>query len=362
MTTPPLCSPEQERHVLHLLAEQWKLEVGVLQTGLCQLLKPPVFAFSNMKHAWASWNSAAHQMTFSRQLFAYPWASFRAVLRHELAHQIADAIGGLKETAHGRSFAAACDMLKCEARASCDHPGFEREQPSQEEQARTRRIKKLLALAGSSNENEAVSALSKARQQIRTYHIDLLKHHDKHFVSKTIGQFKGRHPRYINTLAALLQEHCFVRALWVRFPNPKGGNDYTILELSGLPEDLQWAEYVYYFVLNNMEHIWPQFRHLNNLPAKYKKDFATGLIRGFSAKLRQQNSKSVESGDEHALMALGSQKLNNYMEDRYPRTKKRSNRCMGNQGVIDAGHAHGKKLQLHKPLNNKANNGHLLDQ
>ena len=100
----------------------------------------------------------------------HSWDIVLEVFKHEIAHQIVADNGGSPENPHGQAFQAACARVGTQAwacKASLNLPSKKKtHEPTSEELDKKRvdqKISKLLALGASSNENEAMLAISKAQ-------------------------------------------------------------------------------------------------------------------------------------------------------------------------------------------------------
>ena len=111
-----------------------------------------------------------------------------------------------------------------------------------------------MSLAKSTNRHEAEAAMTKAHDLMRKYNIDLLnKSSHRNFVSMFIGSPALRHHREEYHLANLLQKYYFVQGLWVSsyvLAKEKMGR---VFEISGVPENVKIASYVYDFVKHTID-------------------------------------------------------------------------------------------------------------
>jgi len=339
-----------EHEWLLMLGRQWDIECELLPNQLAKQLQRPQMAFHDFSNTWACWERKNRRMVFSRQLQQYPWPAFRAVLRHEMGHQLADTcLGGMQQTAHGPAFRAACELLQAEITACCDHPGYSERQKDTPESRIRRRVRKLLALAESSNRNEAEAAMLKAHQQIRHYHLELFESAEQPaYVSCCLGKAVSRRPRYFYTLANLLQDHYYVYAIWIYSTMSDRLKPGTILEISGTRDDVELAAYVYDFVLLHLERLWKNYRKTHQISGHRKTDFAIGLIQGFTEKI-SLNEKPVTSY-EHALLSLAQTRLATYQKQRYPRTCTRQHGSHSDPHVQKDGLAHGRDLVLQRGM------------
>ncbi len=111
------------------------------------------------------------------------------------------------------------------------------------------RIKKLLALAESSNAHEAEAAMMKAHELIAKYNIDLINTNERReFMSIFLGKPALRHWREDYHLAGLIQDFYFVQGIWVPAYVVDKEKMGRVLELSGTARNLKIAEYVLEFV------------------------------------------------------------------------------------------------------------------
>ena len=146
-----------------------------------------------------------------------------------------------------------------------------------------------MSLAKSTNRHEAESAMTKAHELMRKYNIDLLnKSSHRNFVSMFIGSPALRHHREEYHLANLLQKYYFVQGLWVSSYVLAKGKMGRVFEISGVPENVKIASYVYDFVKNTIDRHWRHYNRQGTLNRYRKTDFAVGLVEGFCNKLADQ--------------------------------------------------------------------------
>ena len=76
-----------------------------------RLLKP-VIRIEPLTKDWGNWNPETRSITLAHRLIEqHPWDIVVEVLKHEMAHQLADERLGGYESAHGVIFRDACRML-----------------------------------------------------------------------------------------------------------------------------------------------------------------------------------------------------------------------------------------------------------
>src|SRR5450432_187832 len=135
-------------------------------------LKKPVLVLSDVMHRLGAWVRATRTLELQRRMvMTRPWPEVMAVLEHEMAHQYVDEVLQVRdETAHGETFRKVCEERGIDARAN--GPPIVPEEPGTEKTLD--RIRKLLALAGSSNQHEAEAAMKKAHELMLRHNIEQL--------------------------------------------------------------------------------------------------------------------------------------------------------------------------------------------
>ena len=104
----------------------------------------------------------------------YHWRSVVQVLKHEIAHQIADEILGGHHN-HDKIFHLACEKIYVEAWARSANVELDASQPdlkqasaqNRDKQNLERKVERLLNLANSQNEHEAESGTRKSKSASR---------------------------------------------------------------------------------------------------------------------------------------------------------------------------------------------------
>ena len=121
-----------------------------------------------------------------------------------------------------------------------------------------------------------------------------------------------------------------------------------MIELYGTKENLDIAEYVYYFLLNKGKLLWLSYKDESALSNdKLKLSFLQGLYNGFYTKLEKQHIKLTQ---EKALIWLGDRKLDAFFRQRNPRVRKVSHVTHHDHHARAAGQKVGKKLDVHPGL------------
>jgi len=164
---------------------------------------------------------------------------------------------------------------------------------------------------------------------------------------------------YEYTLAHILQEHFFVCVIWTNSYDPLRNVPGRRLEISGTPENIEIAEYVYNYVVSLSKHLWSAHRRECRESGGTKLQYLAGLLHGLHEKLDSQRRQLKE---EQGLVWLGDTALKEYFRYLYPRTT-----TVGGSGVTrgeryEAGIEDGRKISIHKGIGGAAQTrGRLLE-
>ena len=345
------------------------------------VLDPPVFAISASRKHLGSWRSGIREIRMSSRLILdHPWDVTLQVLKHEMAHQICSEIFHDDSGGHGENFLKACERLGLPER-------FRRSQgdlsPAVEEDKNDNRgdpvsrniiekIRKLLALAESSNEHESALAMEMAGRLLRRYNV---REHDQqnNYVYSIINRKRKRIEGYQRRIILILTKYFYVDALSSSLYDPLSNETHKTFEIFGKKENVEIAEYCYHFLEKKLSSLWQQnCASFNGNKRIAKKSYYLGLLQGFRDKLSaQENSGSYpplnpfpsEPSTSSEMMVVADAALKQFVHARYPRI---SNRSMGNARIYretyDQGVTIGRTLVIHKGITGTADNdGKLLE-
>lgn len=327
------------------------------------LRAPNIKVSNDLTETLGHWDEERRTVTLAERLVRRAGLrDITAVFRHEVAHQIVSEMFGIRNAqAHGEAFRRACALLEIPARATISI-----ELPDDGLHAGDRgvltRVRKLLALGTSSNPHEAESALAKAHELALRHNLDLVESAGDTASARTSGNssddadrydvrllapvFK-RVPSYIWPVATMLSESYFTTYICRGHREPDGTRIQTI-EIYGTPENLELAEYVWYFLLNQGEVLWNAYRRSDGRSkGRHKTSFLNGLYEGFRETLDRRTKRLADS---KALVWLGDPKLDAFYRRRNPHVSTRSVSPQVERDVHAAGHDRGKKLRLRPGL------------
>ena len=331
-------------------------------------LTKPVIRVEDLSSRWGSWNATTRTICIARQLIEnIGWQATIEVLKHEMAHMIVCEKMGLLDHNHGAEFKEACRTLgisswaqASEADLMTSTPGQEAKLSSDDEKL-LRRVEKLLALCGSSNEHEALIAMKKVRELYSKYNIDRLRSPSEisDFGYKIINHQKKRIPQHQSVIAGILMEHFFVEVVFSDEYDPESHQTYKTMEILGQKHNVNMAEYVYHFLLRSIETLWLSFKKQGKKGVVAKRSYYLGVLEGFSQKLRKEATMRTEKGvswqlddsssEVKSLVALCDKELKSYLAYRFPRLcKRRSGASKRDMDSYAAGKKEGQDLVLRK--------------
>lgn len=323
-------------------------------------LRKPVLAITENFSVWGRWDGETRTLEISRRLIeTYPWESVIEILKHEIAHQMVNELYHSDEL-HGPLFQEACRRLSVSAwarkaegeikvQSALDRPEEER---TPEEKRLMGRVEKLLALANSSNEHEAFLAMRKVQELYSKYNLDRLSGTEKSsdYVYLALHTGKRRLERYYYAIASLLNDHFFVEIVHTSLYNAKACREFRVVELMGTRENVKMAEYVYHFLLNQLEILWGQYRKQAVGRKRARGSYYLGVLSGFRQKLEAARTEVSELTGT-ALIVPNDPHLRTYMKERHPRiTWVRHGSRRGDGAAYTAGQKDGRALNLRRGL------------
>lgn len=346
-----------EKRILKGISLEWETAAATLNHSSGILLKKPLFSLHEGSRQLGLWDSAKKEISFSRSFVVnHSWDSITEVLLHEMAHQLTDEGFRVRtESPHGPTFKKACRLLRANPAASGSFPPLtERvlDETGSENDKIMYRIKKLFALAQSSNVHEAEAALAKAHSLIRKYNIEMIEtDQQRDYVSICVGTPALRRFRESYALANLITEHYFVFGIWVPsyvIDKEKMGR---VLEISGTRKNVKIAAYVYDYITRFIDRSWEGYNRDGKHNRHRKTDYATGIIDGFKSKLRQNTIKN--NGEENRMtpVIIIDRQLENYTAWKYPNVRNFRRQATGiDEGIVKDGEKAGRKLVISRGI------------
>ncbi len=324
-------------------------------------LKAPLIMIADVASVWGRWHPVTRTITISAALIAkYRWDVVLEILKHEIAHQVVSEVFGGDHT-HGPSFQRACALLGVPAWAAqasgalpTEIPSWRDRRLSDDEERLLRRAEKLLSLAGSTNEHEAVLAMERVREIYERHNLERLKaRRGAAMVHLLLTRGKKRIDTAESMISSILVEHFFVKVIFSDSYDAATQSRHKVLEVMGADENVLMAEYVYHFLYRQVHALWADYRKRSGKGVAAKSSFITGVLAGFREKLRRHAAAGpgLAKDEKAALVALTGKELDDFVALRHPRlTSRNVGRGRRDPDTYHAGHSQGERLTLNKPV------------
>jgi hypothetical protein len=313
------------------------------QTLFRSALRTPTFELSDATGRLGRWVGTLRTLELARTLLSdHGWGVLVEVLKHEMAHQYADEVLGVRDEApHGPTFRRLCAERGIDPRAA----GAPRMERAAEEHV-LERVAKLLALAESPNEHEAQAAMSAAQRLMLKHNLETLTRDTRPVYDfRHLGAPSGRIGESQRLLAQILAEHFFVEVIWVPVWRPLEGRRGSVLEVCGSPENLELAEYVHAFVNHTGERLFREYRAADGRRgARERERFLAGLMAGFREKLESERKKSRAAG----LVWRGDGALHDFFRGRHPHIRMTRHATHSGTEAYARGKEAGRRLVVHR--------------
>jgi hypothetical protein len=269
------------------------------------------------------------------------------VVRHELAHYIIFITYGQVSTPHSVDFRAFCQRMgwgEAVQRAS-----FVLEKAQTDSQACEsdvlRKVKKLLALASSSNVHEAEQAMIKSQQLLLKHHMEaslIEEESEERVVLKRILQQKKMNAK-VQAIGRILM------TFFVSVVHSRAG-EYTYLEILGDLVNVTIAEYVAEVLNQEMDLLWEKAQQSFQVRGIIARNsFFTGLAKGYCDKV--QALKRVATGSETTALIVIEQKLVEAKAMVYRRLSSSKSAAHYCQEASLLGEQMGKELHINPAIN-----------
>jgi len=311
---------ELETKLLRRLLHEWE---AINYTYFKDVLRRPIFHLSETRTRLGQWVANERTLELSRALvLGRPWGEVLEVLKHEVVHQFVDECLAVDEPPHGPTFRSICERLGIDGTAA-GMPKAASDHPSHQTTRTIERIRKLLALAQSPNQNEAETAAITARRLMLKFNIEVdgvepAKTSTRRYGHRHLGRPTGRVLEHDRRLAAILTEYFFVEGLWIPVYRPLEGKRGSVFEICGLEANLMMAEHVHAFMTATSQRLWLEYRRLTRRTSnRDRQAFLAGVMGGFEVKLAAQSKQFQEQG----LVWIPGTELHSYFRRRYPRVQ-----------------------------------------
>lgn len=298
-----------------------------------------------------------YELGFHERLMYVNRQQLSNIIRHELAHYITFINYRYIHKPHSAEFKATCERFgwgedvyrasisleECKDSSEvCDSDVF-------------RKVKKLMALATSSNQNEAEQAMIKSQQLLLKHNMDAQyvtgEDEDKMFL-KRILRGKKRSAK-VDSIANIL-ETFFVDTVYA------SSHEFVYLEIVGTAVNIEIAEYVANFLEDEMEKLWDQVKATTRLKGiTARNSFFYGLAKGYCDKieaLRRNYTTEVTKALTVIEKKLVDARSMIY-QDRLKQGKSRSGYCSASSIL---GQQMGRELNIRTAINSSSGHSNAL--
>lgn len=336
--------------------------------GICRLynldLKPPVFELIESKTLLGRWDGRRRALGLSRELLYHmPWHISIEVLKHEIAHQVCEEIEEVRTLDHGRLFQKICEDLQVKYLFRKPYSDLEQLKSTMGMASHfscevKEKIRKLLALSTSENENESSLALDKAQQLMQKHGISYSDENTDSVVHEIIETKRERVNLAQTQSIALVSRYFAVTAISSYQFDPQKGKPLKVFELVGKQKDVAVAIHCYFFLQQQTSSAWEKYKKTKKGPCRGAKNgFVYGMIRGFEEKLQQQSATKEETvantglGKSWQLTVVNDKDVVDYCKKRFPHLRKSRARTLNLERIsYNRGVKTGKELNLHKAM------------
>jgi predicted SprT family Zn-dependent metalloprotease len=281
-----------------------------------------------------------------RLVLGQPWGVVVEVLKHEMAHQyVHEVIGAVGESAHGPAFRELCERLGIDSTAA----GMPTAAVTEDDARVLERIARLLALAESSNANEAQAAMNAAQRLMLKHNLESVVDARRRpgYGFRHLGAPTGRVTESARLLGAILGKHFFVEVIWVPVYRPLEAKRGSVLEACGTPANLEMAAYVHAFLTHTADHLWREHKHARKIRGdRDRRTYLAGVMAGFMEKLDAQRTENREQG----LVWVGDADLDGFYRKRHPRIVHVRHAGTRRTAAHAEGREAGRRIVLHKPV------------
>jgi hypothetical protein len=341
---------EAEALVLGAIRDEW---IAINRRSFDFRLRLPVFQLSRGETQLGSWTRGQRLLSLSLPFVASAsWIDVIEVLKHEMAHQYVDEVLGVHdETAHGPRFVEVCARLGIDA-AAAGRP----DAGASDDHRLLKRIRLLLALAESPNRHEAEAAMKAAQRLMLKYNIELASLGRPVYRSRQLGPVKSRLDAAEKLLSGLLGQHFFVSPIIVPAWDVAKGRWARAIEVTGTPENLDIACWVYDWVLETASRLWDAHRRAHpEVAGVDRRTYTAGVVSGFGETLRVGRKEAAEAG----LVWVGDAERDAHFARRHPRIVNHTLSVRHGSAFSD-GKAAGRQIVLNKPVTGSADRGRQL--
>jgi len=335
-------------HLLRIaLREVQKTYVALNASLFDGRLRMPLLEWSRGSKHLGLWSGGTRTLSLNESLLRGPWGVLVEVLKHEMAHQfVGEVLGHRDAPPHGSLFQEVCLARGIDPRAT-GVPHASAGQDGSETSRVLERVRRLLALATSENQNEAEAAMSAARKLMLKHNLTDAAQKSSPYSFRHLGTPTGRRKAWQRALANILSEFFFVDIIIVPAFRPLEGKSGSVLEACGTESNLEVASYVHDFLESAAEAAWRDHKRKERLSGnRDRESYLLGVMTGFRDKLARENKALKGEG----LIWLGDPELGRYLRRRHPHIRRVGGRSRTDEAAYSRGREAGERLVLRRGM------------
>jgi len=226
------------------------------------------------------------------------------------------------------------------------------------------KVRKLLALSESANENEALLAMRKARELLARHRLPG-DTGPSLYCSRIINLKRQRLAGHHRLLATILIDFFQVEVILATTFDPFACSEFKCLDLVGRPGQVKVAEYVFFFLIGRLTTLWRQhLRQCKTTGAAGRNSFYLGVLKGFQERLAAGSQQPLPIPATNRAVEMiqwpvpvADPDREHFLALRYPRLRSSRRRSVRiDTDHYRAGKEQGRHLELHTGLDRKSPN------
>lgn len=321
----------------------WVFKLTELYQNICKEknipLNVPLIIIADLgKSKLGYWSKIKREITVSFEVIQeFPFHQIIHVLKHEMAHQFVDEVlCRTDQRPHGDLFKEACKVLDVTPEAAL--------KKCSDQDKYIQKIEKLLALSTSMNQHEAEAALTKAQELSFKYNITLMGNSDSEYCIRPLGEIRKRIASFEWIIMNILSEFYFVKTLKIFHRHESMDGHLWQFEIYGTQHNIDTAEYVYYFLLNNAEALWRKYRaEQGKNVSRMRNSYMSGIFDGFRQMLKKEQELLKR---KYEVIRLIDSDLEDFFSECNPRISRRKISTSTDKDVYSDGMKEGRKLKM----------------
>jgi hypothetical protein len=238
--------------------------------------------------------------------FSYQFAheDLIEVIRHEIIHLVNYLENGDNVKSHGTEFKAIAKRYNWQSEAKSKMK-LKTDESSNPELKVFKKVKKLLAMADSSNINESQVALKKANDLICKYHLESVEKVSNEQVYSDVVISSSRRNSKTSAIYFILKSFPFIAPIF------SSGLKYNeLLVVVKDREEMEMAKYITSFLDHELDRLWLKTKKEQKLKGiSAKNSFFRGLADGFTKKM------SPETINNSTDLVLSQKQIDKIQQD-----------------------------------------------